>query len=69
MRIYRYLVFRKGSDMTEIEIEKLEVLMASLPDMCDQCGEMKPGDQLNYFADGHKVCDKCFAAGSRKAVK
>jgi hypothetical protein len=55
--------------MTDMEIEQLEELMAGLPDVCDQCGKMKPGDQLNYFADGHKLCDQCFAAGSDKPGK
>ena len=59
-------VFQKRTRMTELEIEQLEELMATLPDTCDQCGQMKPGDQLNYFADGHKLCDQCFAASSDK---
>jgi len=46
----------------EIEVEQLEELMASLPDTCDECGRIKAGDQLNYFADGHKLCDECFTA-------
>jgi hypothetical protein len=54
------------TDMTELEIEQLEEVMATLPDTCDQCGKMKPGDQLNYFADGHKLCDQCFAPNIAK---
>lgn len=59
----------EGSIMTDLDIEQLEELMASLPDMCDQCEKMKPGDQLNYFADGHKLCDQCFGASLDKAAK
>jgi formylmethanofuran dehydrogenase subunit E len=55
--------------MTDLDIEQLEQMMAALPKTCDQCGEMKSGDQLNYFADGHKVCDQCFAANSEKPSK
>ena len=55
--------------MTDIEIEQLEALMATLPDRCDQCGKIQPGDQLNYFADGHKLCDNCLAADSEKLKK
>jgi hypothetical protein len=60
---------KEGSIMTDLDIEQLEELMASLPDVCDQCGKMKPGDQLNYFADGHKLCDQCFGVSPEKPVK